>query len=428
MSKELKNEIREALSRSTRPTPDLQSVISRGRTLRGRRRGAAMVAGTAGVALIVLGASAVLPLERKASPRPPAAPPAQKQPPEGALLVQSGGYATLFEHGRRPVRLQDLLSLDISDDASKIVAVGDSGGRQTLVQVDVADGSRSQLAAAEAGDSFDPPILWSPNGSHVAYRYSAGGAETDPPVEQSLCVLTVATTNSDCFSGLGEIYWFDWAPDGGRLVAAGPTGTDMILVDAATGSSTVLVPADDPDVKAAIVDAGLPEPTDYQFVEPSFSASGGHIAVSVMSRSAAGWDGNVPMVFTAAGEFVQSGVVSRDVQSLSWSPVDELLAYSSAAPGSNDGDCSQPAVNLCAAYVLDPVTGEQTLITSRDDVQNVEGETDPLILEVAWSPSGDSVALSGRETIVLGNPSGGVSGELDVYRRFVPTTLVDWEG
>ena len=176
-----------------------------------------------------------------------------------------------------------------------------------------------------------------------------------------------------------RVYSFDWAPDGGRLVVAGPPSEPLTIVTVSTGATVDVTPQEgDTAINDAIREAGWG--TSFQLVDPTWSPSGSYLAALANLQDSA--FSYVPVVFTPQGEFVRFGRPSGEYpEPMAWSPTRDVLAYTRG----------EAPYRITEAYLLDPATGEEDVL--------VAGEgTDPFVLlDMVWSPSGRWLAIAAWE-------------------------------
>ena len=289
--------------------------------------------------------------------------------PEGGLLIQTASGAEIVRAGdvvSRSVPGVDF-PLDLSPDGSTVVGSSGAG----LVAVDVDSGEIRLLVSVVAGSVF-ASARWSPNGSMVAYTDSP----IDPAGEATICVVTLASLTQTCFPELAPVYAFDWAPDGERLVVAGPPSEPLTIVNVSTGATLDVTPQEgDTAINDAIREAGWG--TSFQLVSPAWSPSGTYLAALANLQDSE--FAYVPVVFTPEGRFVAFGRPSGEYpEPMDWSPTRDVLAYTRG----------EAPYRITEAYFLDPATDEEDVL--------VPGEgSDPFVLlDMVWSPSGRWLAIA----------------------------------
>lgn len=239
--------------------------------------------------------------------------------PEGGLLLQTASGAGIVRAGDGTSRAVPGVGapLDVSPDGSTVLGSTNAG----LLAVDVASGEIQLLVGAAGGGDF-VSARWSPDGTMVAY--TAEGADS-PAGGSTLCALTVDPLEQTCFPELGHVCSFDWAPDGERLVVAGPPPDPLRTLDVTTGALVQVTPQEgDTAINDAIHEAGMG--TSFQLVDPTWSPSGSYLAALANLRDSK--FAYVPVVFTPDGRFVAFGRPSGEYPHLfEWSPTRDVLAY-----------------------------------------------------------------------------------------------------
>lgn len=266
--------------------------------------------------------------------------------------------------------------LDLSPDGSTVLGL--TGGQDTLgdlIAVDLLTGEGRVLVRPAGDDVLGAFAQWSPDGSMVAYTMGTGD-----PADRilTLCVLALASEEPSCFPEAERVYTFDWAPDGNRLVVAGPPVQPVRIVDVATGEVSEVVPQEgETPINDAIRDAGMG--TSFQLVGPTWSPSGTYLAALANLQDSE--FAYVPVVFTPDGRFVAFGRASGDYpETFEWSPVADVLAYT------RRGEANR----VTEAYLLDPVSGDDRVLVSGEGAQSFFVLTD-----MAWASSGRWLAIAG---------------------------------
>jgi dipeptidyl aminopeptidase/acylaminoacyl peptidase len=301
--------------------------------------------------------------------------------PEGRLVLQlNSGIEVLGQGDGRSLSLggDAIVAYDLSPDASSVLAASymteptNYTREDQLFAIDSSTGERTVLVRAGPKEDLGPAI-WSPDGQRLAYRLTV--LPVDPAlerpegmVEQTICVADAATTAPRCFPDLGTVDAFDWSPDGRRIAVDG-VGADLPLrlLDVETGAVSDFASPLDPSLVAAL--GGEPP---LSFVDVDWSPSGRFVATQAHLVAAA--------IFDAESRFVTIGHRTEEFADvLAWSPTGDLLAYA----------IGRPPYAITDLYVLDPASGEDRLLYSTG-----EGEAAPIVVDVAWSPSGRWVAVA----------------------------------
>jgi dipeptidyl aminopeptidase/acylaminoacyl peptidase len=299
--------------------------------------------------------------------------------PEGRLVLQlNSGIEVLAQGDGRSLSLggDAIVAYDVSPDASNVLAATfvteptNYTREDQLFAIDPSTGERTVLVRAGPQEDLGPAV-WSPDGHRLAYRLTV--LPVDPAlerpegmVEQTICVADAVTTASQCFPDLGTVDAFDWSPDG-RQIAVDGVGADLPLglLDVETGAVSDFASPLDPNLVAAL---GGESP--LSFVDVDWSPSGTFVATQA----------HAPAIFDSESRFVMIGRRTQEFADiLAWSPTQDLLAYA----------IGRPPYAINDLYVLDPATGEDRLLYSTG-----EGETAPIIVDVAWSPSGRWLAVA----------------------------------
>jgi dipeptidyl aminopeptidase/acylaminoacyl peptidase len=301
--------------------------------------------------------------------------------PEGRLVLQlQSGIEVLAQGDGRSLSLgvDAIVAYDVSPDVSNVLAATyvteptNYTREDQLLAIDPLTGDRTVLVRADPKEDLGPAV-WSPDGQRVAYRLTV--LPVDPAlerpegtVEQTVCVVDAVTTTSQCFPDLGTVDGFDWSPDGRRIAVDG-VGADLPLrlLDVETGAVSDFASPLDPNLVAAL--GGEPP---RSFVDVDWSASGEFVATQAHLVVAA--------IFDSESRFVMIGHRTEEFADvLAWSPTEDLLAYA----------IGRPSYAITHLYVLDPASGEDRLLYSTG-----EGEAAPIIVDVAWSPSGRWLAVT----------------------------------
>jgi Tol biopolymer transport system component len=302
--------------------------------------------------------------------------------PEGRLVIQlNSGIEVLADGGSQSVPRGGgrVYAYGVSPDGGKVVVASyvteptHYTRNDEVLAIDLSTGARTVLVRASATEDLGPAV-WSPDGIDVAYRLSV--LSVDPavqhpgePTEQSICTVSVATNQSRCSPDLGTVDGFSWSPDGRRIVVDGVGEDDLTLrvLDLSTGEVSDFASRRDPDLVTAL--GGQPPDN---FVIAEWSTSGRYVATQAHLRAAA--------IFDSDGRFVMLGHETTEFSDvLAWSPAQDLLAYA----------IGRPPYAITDVYQLDPASGEDRLIFSTG-----QGENAPIVVDAAWSPSGQWLALA----------------------------------
>jgi Tol biopolymer transport system component len=297
--------------------------------------------------------------------------------PEGTLLLGTEAGAEILRAGsERSAALPGLRApLDLSADGSMVVGASGAMGspEDELVTFDLRSGESRVLVDPGGDEILGGPVQFSPDGTMVAYSLGA----VDPAERSTLCVVSLDAGEPSCFPEVGRVYEFDWAPEGGRLVVAGPPVQPVRILDVATGEvSEIVAQEGDTPINDAIRDAGLG--TSFQLVGPKWSPTGAYLAaLANLEDSDFSY---VPVVFTPDGQFVAFGQPSGEFpEPFAWSPNGDVLAYTRG----------EAPYRITESYLLDPATGEERVLLPG-------GEQGPFVVtDMAWAPSGRSLALGG---------------------------------
>jgi Tol biopolymer transport system component len=299
--------------------------------------------------------------------------------PEGRLVLRlNSGIEVLAKGDGRSLSLggDAIVAYDVSPDASNVLAATyvteptNYTREDQLFAIDPSTGERTVLVLAGPKEDLGPAV-WSPDGRRVAYRLTI--LPVDPAlerpegtVEQTVCVADAVTTTSQCFPDLGTVDGFDWSPDGRRIAVDG-VGADLPLrlLDVETGAVSDFASPLDPNLVAAL--GGEPR---LSFVDVDWSPSGRFVATHAQAAA----------IFDSESRFVMIGHSTQEFADiLTWSPSEDTLAYA----------IGRPPYAITDLYVLDPASGEDRLLYSTG-----KGETAPIIVDVAWSPSGRWLAVA----------------------------------
>jgi Tol biopolymer transport system component len=211
-----------------------------------------------------------------------------------------------------------------------------------------------------------------------------------------------------CFPELGTVYSFDWSAAGDRLVLGKPPGEPIQVLDLVTGSVASLASADDPGV-AELLGHKDRDTGSIQYVDPTWSPSGSFVAAMAMDG------GSTPVVFSSDGTLVASGHSNPEFRPFSWSPTADVLAYATGVLG-------KPTLSTPAVYLLNPVTGEDTLLIS------TANDPKPDILDLVWSPDGRWIAMGNLDLIRIASTTESAAPPV-IVNPFsqAPGALIDWE-
>lgn len=130
---------------------------------------------------------------------------------------------------------------------------------------------------------------------------------------------------------------------------------------------------------------------------------------------------SVPTIFDAAdGSLRATGMPNPPPSQSAWTPTKDVFAYSTGVIG-----ISRPGDPPLGVRLLTP-SGEDQLVVSTVDIPNIEGESDPFIVRLIWSPSGEWLAVGGREQITIVRADGGSTRTVDPFEKLTDSELLDW--
>ncbi len=337
---------------------------------------------TGSLAFFGLGVSST-PTQRFAALAPPADG-SSAVVPEGRLLLATAGCRSRLFTEDGELDLGDTYTHEVSPDGSLILAArgrtprGCSFGLELLV-LDPLTKATTSIARAGPNESLSS-AAWSPDGSQIGYLVSTHrGNPSKPgngqPLSHTVCLVEVRTGVNQCFPGV-DAYFFDWAPDGARLVV--DTAEDVRLLDIASGEFSLLVPPDGGQSGGtALETAGLGRPD--QFTLTKWSSSGRYLATLVFLTGGSESAFVVPMVLTSSGDFVAMGRPSGEfAEWFEWSPAEDVLAYTQG----------KAPYQITEVNLLDPQSGAESLLASS------AGRNYPIVRGLEWSPSGRWLAIA----------------------------------
>jgi WD40 repeat protein len=356
--------------------------------------------------------------------------------PEGRLLVRTGSELALVPSGRsEATRLApaDYLDYTLSPDGTTVagrLARREASGLFrpfALVLIDTSTGLREVLHEAGPQEAFGAPVIWSPDGQRLAYIGAEWGRDVThgafpggEPRVQYPCVIAVDGSSTTCYPELDPVLSIAWSPDGGSLWLE--SGFSIQVLDVATRDVSIVVPENGgPQVLQALEQLGFAGVESVQFVHPAPSNSGEYIAAVALFEATAGRSMSVPMIFDAAdGSLRATGMPNPDLSQSAWSPTKDVFAYSTGVVG-----ISRPGDPALGVRLLRP-SGEDQLLVSTADIPNIEGKSDPFILRLKWSPSGEWLAIGGREQITIVGADGGSVQTVDPFEPFQDSEFLDW--
>lgn len=346
--------------------------------------------------------------------------------PEGELLIREGSKLAIIPSGKavgRPFAPAELVEYALSPDGT--TTVGTLARREqsglfrpfALALIDTTDGQQNIIEEVGPTAAIGPPVIWSPDGAEIAYIRSewtsdaTQGAFPGEPDATYPCVVAVDGSGAKCYPEVGRTLSIAWSPDGAFIwLGSGDGGPITALNVGTTELSNVVQSNGGADVEEALRQLGVSGVNSIQFVNPAPSSSGKYVAALALVNRSSGPTIFVPMIFAVAdGSVVASGQPNPDLPQAAWSPLTDVLAYSTGVVGIETAEDPPPS-----ARTLTP-SGDDQLLLSTGDTPNVPGSSDPLVLGLEWSPSGDWLAVAGREQIRFVSSSGAESGSLDPY-------------
>jgi WD40 repeat protein len=234
------------------------------------------------------------------------------------------------------------------------------------------------------------------------------------------CVIVVDGSSTTCYPELDPVLSIAWSPDGGSLWLE--SGFSIRVLDVATRDVSIVVPENGgPEVLQALEQLGFADVETVQFVYPAPSSSGEYVAAVALFETTAGRSMSVPMIFNAAdGSLQATGMPNPPLPQSAWSPTKDVFAYSTGVVG-----ISRPGDSPLGVRLLTP-SGEDQLLVSTADIPNIEGKSDPFILRLRWSPSGEWLAIGGREQITIVGTDGGSVQTVDPFEPFEDSVFLDW--
>jgi WD40 repeat protein len=419
---------------------DLQRRLAR-RTL--RRRISVITLGIA-VGAFAVWAAALIALGRPQTGAPPriaSGQPVNATVPEGALLlrvqsdvellVPDSNVPRVIIRDEDPLDVEGIAPFDMSPDGRYVLA---TLGHQTssgpylqteILRIRVETGERTTLLRAGNLEGFGGPIKWSPSGGAFAYTLAKWDEDPDKgfpgqPTEQTLCVYDIAAGTSECFRSLGPVLSYDWEADGSGLLAAGADAIREVRLGD-TSNSLVVADPTGAALRSVVSSALGAVPDQIQLAQVQVSSSGrffSTIAIADADGASLGW---VPVVFDSSGAPVATGRVNADMGVQAWAPDTDVLAYSMGVVG-----LPPPGAPTHAVRILNPSTGVDSQVLSLGGVSNIPGVSDPFVLALAWSPSGQWLAVGGREQVWVVDAERAVT-EVTI-RPYVgeDDQLVDW--
>jgi tricorn protease-like protein len=225
----------------------------------------------------------------------------------------------------------------------------------------------------------------------------------------------VVEATRSCFPDLGTVDAFSWSPDGGSLLVDGVGRIPLRRVDVSTGQVSDLTTGDDPALLDAVRAKTGRSERWCGFSRAAWSHSGRFVATDVCFTDAV-----VPAIFSAEGGFVTLAERSeRFSDVLGWSPAQDVLAYVTGFP---------PSHRITQLHLLDALTGEDRLLLTTGSE-----EDSPVVVGIAWSPSGRWLAMAiwtpQEVTVRVVDVTGGEAIRefgIDFNPADVSEPLVDW--
>jgi Tol biopolymer transport system component len=354
--------------------------------------------------------------------------------PEGGWLLAIDGGAEFVNSSGTDDTYNDIAPYTVSPDGTKLAATTterieySSPGNENysavtrqpeLLLIDLTTGARTVLVKEDDMATIDGPVSWSPDSSAIAYRSTIWSV--DPHAEhpadrvklQTVCVAGVDSGDNTCYPKATDVTWFEWDPSGQHLIIAESAPATVDVLGLTNEAFDVVVPeGGTASIRDAMSSSGYGDVISV--TQPMWSPSGRFIGATVQTSSG----GSVPIVMTPEGSVVAVGQNNADFQTLAWSPIDDVLAYSTGVQIETDSTKDNFAV-----YLLTPKT------TTSERLMTITG-SDALVASLVWSPDGHYLAVDGSEdqhtdTIRIVDVDAATVSEV-VVNSDAAAALLDW--
>jgi Tol biopolymer transport system component len=326
---------------------------------------------------------------------------------------------------------ESLVVHDIAPDGSRILAtveqqirytgVGDAGSAtlsrlSKLLFLDSKAGTPTSIVTASGSEGFVGPILWSPDGSHIAYRLArwtvdvTSSSEHPGQAKQVNVCIWALSTGPGCYEEPGHVTSLDWSPTGEELVLEEEGAQGVSILTLATGQVRRISESGPSSVGDSLKDQGLGSLLSLD--HPLWSPSGKYIAALAETTQHTGF---VPLVFDLDGQVVAVG--KSGAGNIGWSPIADQLAYTT-------GFVRSTPETPWSIRLLDVISGDR-LLASLDNDEN------PVVYGLIWAPDGRWLAADGshaedRDTIKVFDVFDGRELTAVSFATEQVAPLVDW--